>query len=74
VKGDKKARKFQIGDTVEVVKDMDGTLESDFKVGHRGKVIDYNNELIWPYTVERKNNERQDFKPQELKLIRKGTK
>ena len=32
------ARKFQIGDTVEVVEDIG---DSGFKVGHRGEVIEY---------------------------------
>ena len=69
------ARKFQIGDTVEVVKDMDGTLGSGFKVGHRGEVTEYDIAYKpYCYSVKRKNENWLSFNARELKLIRKGTK
>jgi len=66
------ARKFQIGDTVEVVEDIG---DSGFKVGHRGEVIEYDIAYKpYCYSVKRKNGNTQDFNVKELKLIRKGTK
>lgn len=70
------ARKFKIGDTVEVVKDVGKKTGDDlgkfFKVGHRGTVVDYDNTEDYPYCVKRKNGNFEQFKTQELKLIRKG--
>ena len=66
------ARKFNIGDTVQVVA---GAWDINyFKVGHRGKVIGYNACGCFPYNVERKNGNGYTFNAKELKLIRKGTK
>ena len=69
------ARKFQIGDTVEVVKVVGAIgLPSNFKRGHRGKIIRYVVGGGYCYVVQRKNGSEEYFKPQELKLIRKGIK
>ncbi len=68
------ARKFQIGDTVQVVKDTEPTdipLGSDFQVGHRGVVIEYEHLGMFPYHVQRKNYNETWFKACELKLIKK---
>lgn len=66
------ARKFKIGDTVQVVKCVGNeAFVSWFKEGHRGVVIDYDGS-DYPYAVKRKNGFTSYFKPQELKLIRKG--
>ena len=71
------ARKFQMGDTVQVVKNVEGEcdpLDGSFKMGHRGAVTEYCNGVPYPYKVERKNGVCQWFKVQELKLIKRGTK
>lgn len=72
------ARKFQIGDTVEVVKDVGKKTREDldlsFKVGHKGVVIEYDGKDDYPYEIMRKNGNTQYFKVQELKLIKRGTK
>lgn len=71
------ARKFKVGDTVEVVKEVvktEETLNSGFNVGHRGKVIGYMSGLPYPYKVQRRNGTNEVFTVEELKLIRKGTK
>lgn len=66
------AHKFQIGDTVQVVKEID-KLNDTFKVGHQGTVIDHIRSEFG-YEVQRKNGNTQYFNVKELKLIRKGTK
>ena len=68
------ARKFQIGDIVEVVKPTGGApFENDFKTKHRGVIIGYDKTDEYPYDAERKNGVTSLFKPRELKLIkRKG--
>lgn len=68
------ARKFKIGDTVEVVKELGPYSQSSFfRIGHRGKVMDYQSNEKYPYVVKRRNGTVENFKPQELKLIkRKG--
>lgn len=72
------ARKFKIGDTVQVIKDVGNKtgdlLGGDFKIGHRGIVTGYDNTEDYPYNVKRKNGKYQLFKVQELKLIKRGTK
>jgi len=71
------ARKFKIGDTVQVIKNVggkEGLLDNSFKTGHRGTVTEYCNNVPYPYEVKRKNGICQWFKPQELKLIKRGTK
>ncbi len=68
------ARKFQIGDTVQVVKDLLGnSLDIDFKIGHRGIVVEYNyNYYPQCYRIRRKINKHSLwFSIKELKLIRK---
>lgn len=71
------ARKFKMGDTVEVVKDVGKKIGDNlgdcFKVGHRGVVTAYDGSEDYPYFVTRKNGSIEQFKTQELKLIRKGT-
>ena len=64
------ARKFNIGDTVEVVKRVDNL----FRKGYRGIIDEIMPDVEWPYYMKRRNGLRCPFKPQELKLIRKGTK
>ena len=68
--------KFKIGDTVETVgaNNPEGaSLPENFKKGHRGKVMEYDeNDCSFPYKVERKNSESDWFNAKELKLIRKG--
>jgi len=71
------ARKFQIGDTVEVIKDLGGEefpLSDDFKIGHRGKITKYNpGNAPHCYVVIRRNRNECCFTLRELKLIkRKG--
>jgi len=68
------ARKFKVGDTVEVVKELGSYSQSSFfRIGHRGKVTDYESNEEYPYTVKRRNGMINQFKAQELKLIkRKG--
>ena len=73
----KMARKFQIGDTVQVVKDElpGGSLGLKFKIGHRGVVVEYNSGYKpHCYNVRRKKNKYDLwFTARELKLIkRKG--
>jgi hypothetical protein len=63
------ARKFQIGDTVEVVEGAWDGL--NFRVGHRGKVKDYVSGGSFPYTVVRRNKKEFYFSARELKLIRR---
>ncbi len=68
------ARKFNIGDTVQVIKDMGGEdeeLNGVVKVGHRGMVNKYDKGDTYPYGVQRKNGNEEFFKPQELKLIKR---
>jgi len=67
------ARKFKVGDTVEVVPGAED-VPPYFKVGRRGKIIRYNSGDIYPYRVERKNGNMYAFSARELKLIRRGTK
>jgi hypothetical protein len=68
------ARKFQIGDTVEVVKCVNPgefPLGDWFKVGHRGKVVDYDpDNTPHCYEVRRKNKKYNFFTARELKLIK----
>ena len=66
------ARKFQIGDTVQVVP---GAWDDpgEFKVGHVGKVVDYVFGKMFPYEVKRKNGNYYDFSARELKLIKRKT-
>ncbi len=70
--------KFNIGDTVQVVKCVnpcDYPLNDGFKVGHRGKVISYDRSNVPHfYKVERKCGEFCSFTPNELKLIKRKTK
>lgn len=62
------ARKFQIGDTVEVISEPDGGV----RIGHRGKVS-YHNGCMYPYRVTRQCGINGLFNARELKLIkRKG--
>lgn len=71
------ACKFNIGDTVEVVRDLggeDGQLDSNFKVRHRGAVTGYAKGDDFSYEVTRKNGNSTWFKPQELKLIKRRIK
>ena len=68
------ARKFQIGDTVQVVWDAmhdDTPMDGYFKVGHRGVVTEYLSFDEFPYRVLRKNGNDDYFKARELKLIKK---
>jgi len=69
-RGIEMARKFSIGDTVEVVS---GPVNS-VKIGHKGKVIGYGPGIPYPYLVQRRNGNTGAFSTRELKLIRKGTK
>ena len=66
------ARKFKVGDTVEVV--PGAWDDPTFRVGHRGKIISYSSGELYPYDVKRKNGNTFSFGTRELKLIRKGTK
>ncbi len=72
------ARKFNIGDTVEVMKcvnPVDYPLGEGFKMGHRGKVIEYDCYCKpYCYEVERKNGKINWFTVRELKLIKRKTK
>lgn len=71
------ARKFQIGDTVQVVKyvQQNFDLTSDFKIGHRGVIIAYDDRGVeYPYTAKRKNGNMEQFDVRELKLIKRKTK
>ena len=63
------ARKFNIGDTVQVVKGA--CIIFDFNVGHRGKVTKFNGCWNFPYEVVRKNGVCADFSARELKLIKR---
>ncbi len=69
------ARKFQTGDTVQVVKNTKPSswpYEKDFKLGHRGVVRKYQaSNKEFPYSVKRKNDNIQSFNARELKLIKK---
>lgn len=67
------ARKFQMGDVVQVVKDLiGGSLVSTFKVGHRGKVIGYvTANQPEPYEVKRNTGYSCWFGVKELKLIKR---
>ncbi len=66
------ARKFQMGDTVQVV----AGAESDGGVNarHRGKVVYYESFVPYPYIVERKNGDKGVFSATELELIKRKTK
>ena len=68
--------RFKIGDTVEIVgmNNSEGfSIPDGFKKGHRGKVTEYNRaDRSFPYKVERKNGNTDQFNVKELKLIRKG--
>lgn len=71
------ARKFGVGDTVEVVKDLgdgDTPFDDDFKIGHRGTITRYDKGDKFSYEVTRKNGNNSCFKPQELKLIKRKIK
>lgn len=71
------ARKFQTGDTVQVVKDsMGDSLDSDFKIDHKGVVVEYKAEYApQSYKVKRKINKRELwFSVPELKLIKRVDK
>ncbi len=71
------ARKFQIGDTVQVVKDLvgDSLTPAFFNLGHRGVVVAYKIEnMDEPYEVMRKNKNRLWFGARELKLIKRKVK
>jgi len=69
------ACKFKVGDRVEIVRDdMDG-FPSDFKKGHRGKVIAIGRGTGYPYEIQRNGGHTDSFDARELKLIkRKGNK
>lgn len=77
-RGIEMARKFKIGDIIQVVKDVGGkigdTLGNSFKVGHRGTITGYDSIEDYPYSARRKNGNYEQFKVQELKLIKRGTK
>lgn len=70
------AFKFQVGDTVEVVKCICPdlySLSNHFNIGHRGKVIQYNsNSDPHCYQVMRRNGNICYFNVKELKLIRRA--
>lgn len=63
------ARKFQIGDTVEVV-EGDGC---DFKKGYRGIVYEIVPYVPYPYYIRRRNGLSCPFTTKELKLIKRKT-
>ena len=72
------ARKFNIGDTVQVVKCVnseDYPFGDGFKVGHRGKVTQYaRSNTPHFYEVRRNCGEICYFTARELKLIKRKTK
>ena len=68
------ARKFQIGDTVQVVKKLVGGdhIPGGFKIGNRGLIVGYvTGGVLYPYEVVRKNGNENVFNARELKLIKK---
>ena len=68
------ARKFQIGDTVQVVKKLakGDTIPKGFKIGNRGLIVGYvTGGVSYPYEVMRKNGTENVFNVRELKLIKK---
>lgn len=70
------ARKFKIGNKVEIVKQSgEEDLPIYFKKGIRGTVIDYedeNNE--YPYVIKRRDGHHGNFNARELKLIKRKEK
>jgi len=69
------ARKFKIGDTVEVIrhvvkKEYD---EPIFRVGVQGKIIDYEHIQAYPYRVKKRDGTTEWFCAQELKLVKKAS-
>ncbi len=64
------ARKFNIGDTVEVVSGP----ALGFSVGHSGKVLGYCFDKFYPYLIQRQNGNKGRFYARELKLIKRKTK
>ena len=71
------ARKFKIGDVVEVIKQVgDIPLHSEFGKRCRGKVTDYNSSNpAYPYSdVRIKTGLENNFAARELKLVRRGKK
>ena len=60
------ARKFQIGDTVEVISGPTVNV----KIGHKGVVTDYVGGVN-PYDVTRRNGKSGPFDAKELKLIKR---
>ena len=62
------ARKFQIGDVVEVVSGSFG----NFNVGRRGKVVAYHSSArYYPYVIRRRGGFDGGFAARELKLVRR---
>lgn len=70
------ATKFQVGDTVEVIKCIYPDLcrlSNYFNVGHRGKVTQYDScDSPYCYQVTRRNGNVNYFNVKELKLIRRN--
>lgn len=70
------ARKFKVGDTVEVAKEFgkEAGEGHGIKLGRKGKVVFVESEILYPYEVAFRGKQKNKyFKPQELKLIkRKG--
>ena len=61
------ARKFQMGDTVEVIVPAD----DDFKKGYRGIINKIMLDVPYPYYMRRRNGLDCPFSARELKLIRR---
>lgn len=61
------ARKFQIGDIVEVIAGPTRYV----KIGHKGKVTKYYSGYPCPYDVKRRNGSTGPFSAKELKLIKR---
>ena len=66
------ARKFQMGDTVQVVPGAEP--DGGVGVGHRGLVVHYEPYVVYPYAVKRRSGDEGVFKPTELKLIKRKVK
>jgi uncharacterized Zn ribbon protein len=69
-------RKFQIGDRVQVVKDMciDGNNHG-IKLGRKGKITNIDTYKQYSYGVQLRNGDEIYFNAKELELVeRKGNK
>ena len=64
------ARKFNVGDTVEVMFEPDGGVE----IGHRGKISYREGFTLFPYLVTRRCGISGIFTARELKLIKRKIK